>query len=56
MPVINRDEGRWVARYRDEEGNTRDKSFGRGEQARLEAEIQAIQSCNYSHFNIGGQS
>ena len=38
MPVIDRDEGRYVARYRDENGELRDKSFGRGEEARLAAE------------------
>lgn len=38
MPVINRDDGRYVARFRDENGKIRDKSFGRGEEARLAAE------------------
>ena len=51
MPVINRDEGRWIARYRDEEGNTRDKSFGRGEQARLEAE-KFVQEWEEYHENL----
>lgn len=37
MAVISRDDGRWVCRYRDENGNKREHSFGRGEDARLQA-------------------
>ena len=47
MAVINRDDGRWLCRYRDENGKTRECSFGRGEEAQIQAEIYDQQWKDY---------
>lgn len=38
MSICQRRDGRWIVTYKDANGKRHDKSFGRGEEARLEAE------------------